>query len=195
LYALLIIAVAAVGLGIASLFLPGSGAASTVTPAPQLTATQLAEPVGEVPAVAQVTPTIAVATPWGVLGLDGSQETATAAATEVAPQRPPVVLLGPPPGSQFRRSDTVTFYWDWAETPTDGQRFALYLDSGDRQTLMGTAEAENLGSLQQAGARLSDYTTAPGDYRWYVVVEEAASGAVLAGSERRPIVVLADGSR
>jgi hypothetical protein len=191
----LVIAVAAVGLGIASLFLPGSGAVVTVTPVPQTTATQPAEPVDESPAVAQVTPTIAVATPWGVLGLDGSQGTATAEATEVAPQRPAVVLLGPPPGSQFRRSDTVTFYWDWAETPADGQRFALYLDSGDRQTLMGTAEAENLGSLQQTSARLSEVTTAPGDYRWYVVVEETASGAVLAGSERRPIVVLADGSR
>jgi hypothetical protein len=190
-----VVAIAAVGLGIASLLPQSSGPAATVTPEPQPTATPVTEPVGESPAVAQVTPTIALATPWGVLGLDGGQETATVAATEVAPQRPPVVLLGPPPGSQFRRSDTVTFYWDWAETPADGQRFALYLDSGERQTLMGTAEAENLGSLQQVSARLSDFAPAPGDYRWYVVVEEAASGAVLAASERRPIVVLADGSR
>lgn len=145
-------------------------------------------------AVAQVTPTIGLATPWGVLGLDGDTP-ATAVPTADLPEQPPVILLGPPPGSQFREGDMVTFYWDWPGSLREGWAFRLYVGNAGGQTPAGTAEAGNLGTVQQLGVVLGDVAADSGDYQWWVAVEETASGRVIAGSERRAIVVLANGDR
>lgn len=166
------------------------------------TATPAAGPATSVPAtlnasaVAQVTPTIGLATPWAVLGL-GASATATPEAVEptALPELPAIALLGPPPASQFRLSDGVTFYWDWPAELTDDRRFAVYLESAGEGFYAGSVEAGNFGSMQQLGVELSAVVPAAGDYQWRVVVEEAASGNVLARSEYRPIVVLADGSQ
>lgn len=160
-------------------------AAITDKPVPVATAT-----------VVQVTPAIALATPWGVLGLgDGSGPAETSAEDSRAVDLPPVVLSGPPPGSQFGLNDSVTFYWDWPGELQDGMRFALYLQSADAAELVGTADADNLGNVQQVGARLGEFVAGPGDYQWQVVVEDESTGATIAFSEHRPIVLMADSSR
>ena len=146
----------------------------------------------------QMTPTIALATPWGVLGLDPlaveSIGTETASSTPI-PDLSPIVLLGPPAGSQFMLGDMVTFYWDWPEDLRKDLRFSVQLQANNQTMDIGTAEAENLGTVQQLGVVLGDVGVEAGDYQWLVVIEESDSGTVLARSEQRPIVLLPDGNR
>lgn len=188
------LALAAVGVGIAALVQAATGhAAVTVTATPLVVATS-DQPPATTEAIAQTTPTIAPATPWGVLGIGVTAEPSTVEPPAVVAEQPSISLLGPPAGSQFRQGDTVTLYWDWPGTLQEGWRFALYIGNAGGQTLVGTAEAGNLGTLQQAAVVLESGSVDGGEAQWWVAVEDATAGTI-ATSERRVIVVLATADR
>lgn len=172
----------------------GGTAQSTVVVAIDVAATSVSgSDAGTV--VARITPTIALATPWGVLGLDVQPDQSVDHAPEAPtplPDRSPIVLLGPPADSQFGTDDLVTFYWDWPEPLVEGQRFSAYVQTVDDTLWIGSAEADNLGTLQQLGFALGEVGAEAGSYVWYIVVEDIETGTVLARSEQRPIVLLPD---
>ena len=44
-------------------------------------------------------------------------------------------------GSRFGAGDAVSFYWSWPDALAEGQRFVLYLVSGDERQLGGAVQA------------------------------------------------------
>lgn len=169
---------------------------AAATPTTAATVAASASPVAATSStevIAQVTPKIAPATPWGVLA--GDESPASPVTATALPELPPVALLGPPAGSPFRLGDTVTFYWEWPGMVADDWRYAIYLQSEQGTAFAGMAEPGNLGSMQQVSVMLAGALSGPGTYQWQIVLEDEVSGTSLARSEQRPIVVLADSSR
>lgn len=183
-----------IGTVVASTYLARGQTAALPTGAP-IAATATAQPGSQGQASQpQVTPTIALATPWGVIGLGGSSGGAVPTGASLAtplPDLPPIGLLGPPPESLYKLGDPVTFYWDWPENLQDTNRFSVYLQGEQGAVWLGEADAENLGTLQQLGITPASVGVQSGAYLWYVVVEDE-TGVVLARSEQRPIVFIAD---
>lgn len=120
------------------------------------------------------------ATPWGAAGLE---PTATAAPSAAVPPGT-IGVYGPPAGSRFRAADAVVFYWSWPDELAEGQRFVLYLLAADGRRALGQVDEVNLGRAYQLRAVVGE----AGDFRWEVVLEDEATGAIIAASDARAII-------
>lgn len=135
---------------------------------------------------ATTTGLVGLATPWAVAGMEPS---ATPEAS-VAGVPAPIALFGPPPGIQFGREDTVSFYWSWPDEVTEGQRFVVYLAGDSGRVAVGRVEEQNLGRIYHLAVPLSEAVQESGAYRWQVVLEGDAAGDIIGESELRLIGVL-----
>lgn len=168
--------------------IPTAGAPpATAAPTPALPTPDVAVPADDPPGdgfgiVA------GLATPWAVPGGPG-EPTPTVEPTPIPAIA--IELLGPPPGSAFRREDTVTFYWTSPQAAVADLRFVLYLQSSDGRVALGTVRHENLGAAYQLPVELEAGMEGASDYSWVVVLEDEASGAIIGTSELRPISILA----
>ncbi|HOU39802.1 MAG TPA: hypothetical protein PK829_00910 [Promineifilum sp.] len=124
---------------------------------------------------------IGQATPWGAAGLE---PTATATVAVVAPGA--IALYGPPAGSRFGVGDDVSFYWSWPDELADGQRFVLYLVSAGERRPLGQVDETNLGRAYHLRVPVEE----TGEFRWEVVLEDAATGATIGASENRAISMI-----
>ncbi len=160
-------------------------AVATLATATQPGATPLrATAIAEQPAAASTAAPqglIGQATPWGAAGLE---PTATATVAVVAPGA--IALYGPPAGSRFGAGDAVSFYWSWPDALAEGQRFVLYLVSGDERQPLGQVDETNLGRAYQLRVLVEE----TGEFRWEVVLEDAATGATIGASENRAISIM-----
>ena len=156
----------------------------TAAATPALTAT-----TGAPATAAQATPAptsapqglVGLATPWGAAGLEPTP-TATAAAVVAGG----IVLYGPPAGSSFGAGDEVSFYWGWPEALADGQRFVLYLLLAGERRPLGQVDEANLGRVYHLRVPVEQ----TGDFRWEIVLEDAANGATIGASENRALRVI-----
>ncbi len=168
-------------------WLSQSAAPAPVAPATQPGATPLrATATAEQPAVASTAAQqglIGQATPWGAAGLE---PTATAIATAAVVAPGAIALYGPPAGSRFGAGDAVSFYWSWPDALAEGQRFVLYLVSAGERRPLGEVDEANLGRAYQLRVPVEE----TGDFRWEVVLEEAATGATIGASESRAISII-----
>ncbi|MCW5861523.1 MAG: hypothetical protein KIT52_00325 [Anaerolineae bacterium] len=124
---------------------------------------------------------IGQATPWGAAGLE---PTATATVAVIAPGA--IVLYGPPAGSRFGAGDAVSFYWSWPDALAEGQRFVLYLVSAGERRPLGQVDEANLGRAYHLRVPVEE----TGDFRWEVVLEDAATGATIGLSENRAVSII-----
>jgi hypothetical protein len=148
-------------------------------------------------------PLLGLATPWGIAGRGGEALPAPTTTAPLTPAVPPadvatlppdaaIQLLGPPQEGRFRLDDDISFYWRWPLPLQTGQRFAVYLRSGNEEWRLGVLEQNNLGSAYRLRAQPADFVSAPADYEWLVRLETlvaTANGAAqgLAASETRTL--------
>lgn len=157
---------------------PITSVMTPVVPALAVT-TQAALPAGR--------PTIALATPWEIEG-GAAYQTPTPEVVLVTPQ--PIVVQGPPADSAFRLSDEVSFFWLWPAGVEDGNRFVVYLTGGNGPVLAGSITEMNLGTGYQLQIQPGEIVDQSGNYGWQVVLEGTESGAIIARSEIRPILIV-----
>ncbi len=150
---------------------PSAAAATTAPP----DATQL-------PASTAAALLVGPATPWGAAGLEPTATAAPSAA--VAPGT--IGVYGPPAGSRFRAADAIVFYWHWSDELAQGQRFVVYLITADGRQALGQVDEVNLGRAYQLRAPVGK----AGDFRWEVVLEDDSTGAIIAASEARAIILI-----
>lgn len=132
-----------------------------------------------------------LATPWAIPGGPGETPTVESPTTTPAITAVPILVLGPPAGSFFRREDTVSFYWSGAAEPDPSRQYRLYLIDGDERVLLGSIFQPNLGQGYQLRANIGDFVEEPGDYSWLVVLEDTALGVIIGQSDIRPITMTA----
>jgi len=97
-----------------------------------------------------------------------------------------IVLYGPPAGSRFGAGDAVSFYWSWPDALAEGQRFVLYLVSAGERRPLGQVDEANLGRAYHLRVPVEE----TGDFRWEVVLEDAATGATIGLSENRAVSII-----
>lgn len=134
---------------------------STTTPSPPA------------PSAAPVRPTIALATPWGVLPANQP------VATELPEEAPvstvvPAVLLGPPPDSVFSAGSSVSFYWQWPGVLEEGQSFIVQAGTDGQWREIGRLDGVNLGQLFRLTVNSDAVGLDPGSYQWQVILESGA---------------------
>lgn len=127
-----------------------------------------------------------LATPWAVPGGPGEIPTVEAI-VEATPA--PISLLGPPAGSFFQMSDTISFYWNAAAEWAPEQRYSVYLIDGNERVLLGVVGSPNLGQGYQLRVKIGDFVDEPGDYGWLIVLEDAGSDIIMGQSAIRPITL------
>lgn len=112
--------------------------------------------------------------------------TSTPIPTATLPPEAAIRLLGPPDGSLFRSSDTLTFYWQWPVFLENEQYFQLSFYAAGEEVAVGSVAEPNLGSqfrLHAAAAPLADVATT-GHWQVHLL---SPSGQILRSSELRSI--------
>jgi len=160
---------------------PAAGSQSTAMP-PRVTTTA-ARPAASTAAPQGL---IGQATPWGAAGLEPTAAATVAAVAPAAVALGAIALYGPPAGSRFGVGDAVSFYWSWPDALAEGQRFVLYLVSAGERRPLGQVDEVNLGRIYQLRVPVEE----TGDFRWEVVLEDAATGATIGASENRAISLI-----
>ncbi len=124
---------------------------------------------------APVRPTVALATPWGILPANQPSATETPAVTLEAAV-PPVLLLGPPPDSLFTTGSGISFYWQWPGELEEGQSFVVQVGADGQWREIGRVDGVNLGQLYRVTVDSGAVGLEAGSFQWQVVLESAAGG-------------------
>lgn len=102
-----------------------------------------------------------------------------------------IQLLGPPPGSSFTLSDTLSFYWQWPLPLEEDQSLAAYLLVEDQELLVGRLVEPNVGTTYWLQLLASDFVDDSGLVQWQVRLESIYGQQWLAASEIRPLALQA----
>jgi len=98
-----------------------------------------------------------------------------------------ISVLAPGANRQFTTEDTINFDWFWPTLPEPGWNFAVFLQDGNREYLLGSLTEPNNGAayrLQVAG----DQLPVTGDnLTWQVRLETVDGEEVRVASDRIPI--------
>lgn len=110
-----------------------------------------------------------------------------------SPSFPPgaeIQLLGPPPESQFRDNDTISFYWIWPFELTDSHRFTLYLFWSDQRIAAGEVNKANIGRAYRMQVALPLFEEPVTNLRWQVKLEDISTSAPLIESDIRDLTLI-----
>ncbi len=147
----------------------------------------------------------------GLVEIDQGQENQVGLATAVVPTPtsqptpspqptlPPdatITLNGPPEGSSFPSTSTITFYWDWPLLLAENQQFTLSLTNGDQEHQIATVNDQNLGRQYAATVDLGSIEQTPeSSLSWQIKLIDSDSGTILAQSERRKLMFISQATQ
>jgi hypothetical protein len=101
-----------------------------------------------------------------------------------------IQLLGPPPGSAFAHTATISFYWQWPLPLTEDQEFRVYLFAEDQVVLWGTINEPNVGDSYRLQVALEDVRLTADKLHWFVQLETTHLDQPLQVSETRSLTIL-----
>lgn len=126
-------------------------------------------------------------------------ETTTPAAT-LSPTPPatpttmleaPVELLAPADGSEVNNGDDITFGWSYVPSLKAEQQFVIYLFSNDSEAArLGIVAEPVVDTHYRLVVEGDELDVSAGVYEWQIVLEEGATGSVLAASNPRTITIV-----
>lgn len=117
--------------------------------------------------------------------------TPTLIPTATLPPDAGIDLLGPPAGSSFRRSDTISFYANWPLPLTDSQELAAYIRIEDQPIiLLGTLEEPNIGQLYRWQMNIGEMAETAVSLEWWVQLQTGSNTPPLLTSASRSVTIL-----
>lgn len=135
--------------------------------------------------------TVSPATATNTLPTATIPSTPTVIPTATLPPDAVIELLGPPAGSSFRRSDTISFYADWPLPLTGSQQLAAYIRiDGQSPILLGTLEEPNVGQRYRWQMNIGEMVETAVTLEWWVQLQADTGLPPLLSSTSRQVTVL-----
>jgi hypothetical protein len=117
--------------------------------------------------------------------------TPTPVPTATLPPNTVIELLGPPPDSGFRRSDTISFYADWPLPLTESQQLAAYVRfDGQAPILLSILEEPNVGQRYRWQMDVGEIVETAVSLEWWVQLQTDNNAPPLLSSTPRQVTIL-----
>lgn len=98
-----------------------------------------------------------------------------------------ISVLAPGANRQFTTDDTINFDWFWPTLPEPGWNFAVFLQQGAREYLLGRLTEPNNGAAYRLSIPGADLPVNGEGLTWQIRLETEDGAEVLVASDRIPI--------